>query len=385
MRVVYINGNMTHHDHGLAKLLQFTQSIFTDLGVETETIDLGAIHPPHYEGETHPSIDNLIGTIKSADGIVIACTAQLFAPTAIMQSFLEYMQNPEYSQIFTDKHCFLIVLSKDGGEKSALDYLSRVTLHLGGFAHAQIGLQSVHLAAIESDTMVKEFVEKETEDFYRAVNQNRRYVMPLDYSVESGVPSAGNGAKTADSATVPPAPSQSSIQNRLDAFTEEQEQDIEELSKLFSQKYNDADNLPTPQPITRHHAPVPPLMAQELPLTKEVKAPPSAARTNSAQQITQSLPHYFQPQLSAGLQATIQINISGAENFEGFLHIHSTECTYSDGTAPAPDIIIMADASVWMDILKNKQTAQKAFMIGGLKVRGDFVLLTKFDSLFKMS
>ncbi|MCL2217297.1 MAG: SCP2 sterol-binding domain-containing protein, partial [Defluviitaleaceae bacterium] len=111
---------------------------------------------------------------------------------------------------------------------------------------------------------------------------------------------------------------------------------------------------------------------------------PVEPRLKTARQITQNLPHYFQPQLSSGLQAVIQISITGEEAFEGFLYIHSTECSYSEGAAPAPDIIIMADTAVWMDVLKNKHTAQKAFMIGGLKVRGDFVLLTKFDTLFKL-
>jgi hypothetical protein len=35
-------------------------------------------------------------------------------------------------------------------------------------------------------------------------------------------------------------------------------------------------------------------------------------------------------------------------------------------------------------VLTRKYTAQKAIMIGGLKVRGNFVLLTKFDMLFKL-
>jgi len=167
-----------------------------------------------------------------------------------------------------------------------------------------------------------------------------------------------------------------------DSFTEQQEKDIEELSRLFSAKYAGGDALP--KPAARPVIPSAAMTSFDAPeILDELLSPGSGAKT--AKQITQSLPHYFQPQLSAGLQAVVQINISGAESFEGFLYIHSTECTYSEGNAPAPDVTIMADTDIWMDVLKGKQTAQKAFMMGGIKVRGDFVLLTKFDNLFKFS
>ncbi|MCL2388375.1 MAG: SCP2 sterol-binding domain-containing protein [Defluviitaleaceae bacterium] len=413
MKIAYVYGNMSHYDHGLSTLVKRTQNVFVELGVEVDTIDLGVLHPPYYDGETTAAIDNLMEKLQNSDGVVFASTAQMFAPTALMQSFVEYLEHPDYAEVLKGKHCMLIALSRDGGERSALDYLSRVVQFNGGFSVAQIGLQVWHLNSIGGDA--GDFIDKTTEDFYRAVHQNRKYVIPMDSppksatavsntsSSSSGV-SASNATPTAsantsnvaqpannvgDSSNVVAAPVAVSpqqtkqLQQNLKAFNETQEQEIDELSVLFAQKYtsgegDDTASLPsitTPVSLVQFGSPTSDSFSS---------AAPAAPRVKTAQQITQSLPHYFQPQLSGGLQAVIQINITGAENFDGFLYIHSTECTYSEGTAPAPDIIIMADATIWLDVLRKKTTAQKAFMIGGIKVRGDFVLLTKFDSLFEL-
>lgn len=364
MEIAYIYGNMTHYDHGLGMLLKRTKSIFEELEVKTETVDLGALHLPYYDGETTRALDDVMESLKAADGIVLACTAQMFAPTALMQSFVEYLEHSKYFGVLKGKHCMLATLSREGGEKSALDYLARTVWHMGGFTAAQIGIQAWHLSEIDGKT--GEFIDKTTEDFYRAVYKNRQYIIPMDSTVRVA-PTAVQKPIVVEDVPAAKKPEQLS-------FTDIQEKEIEELSLLFSKKYFKKDTASEAD--------------ESKPLTVDIPAKPLAPvkRTKelqTAQKLTQSLPKFFQPQLSAGLQAVIQINITGSETFDGYLYIHSTECTYNEGTLPAPDIIIMADTAIWLDVLKNKNTAQKAFMIGGIKVRGDFVLLAKFDTLFK--
>ncbi|MCL1884104.1 MAG: NAD(P)H-dependent oxidoreductase [Defluviitaleaceae bacterium] len=366
MKIAYIYGNMTHYDRGLSKIIKRTKDVFSELEIETETIDLGALHPPYFDGETTNALDSVMEKLRNADGIILATTAQMFAPTALMQSFIEYLEHTEYANVLTNKHCMLIALSQNGGEKSTLEYLTRVVHHMGGFVAAQIGLQARHVENFDSES--GEFTDKIAEDFYRAVKQNRQYIIPTDIA-----PTIFSKALTVENtkpAPIEEKPQKSeSIQTHLNNFTEVQEKEIEELSMLFSQKYSGGDD-------------------ERQEIVSAIPANPFAPTANeleikTVEKLTRDLPNSFQSGLSAGLQAVIQLNITGSEIFDGFIHIHSTECTYTNGTTPAPDIIIMADATIWHDVLTKKTTAQKAFMIGGIKVRGDFVLLTKFDTLFK--
>jgi putative sterol carrier protein len=266
---------------------------------------------------------------------------------------------------------------------------------MGGFVAAQIGLQSRHLEELDGE--IGEFADKTAEDFYRAVHKKRKYVIPTDCmgnisqktdektEVDVLVQSSENGFIPSETELT----KSENIQSQLNNFTDSQEKEIEELSFLFAKKYsNDAEGekLLTEGADALNELNSKTKKAAKPAKTVSIKSKKATQKPDDepkpAEKLTLALPERFRSGLSAGLQATIQINISGGEEFDGYLHIHSTECTYTKGNAPAPDITIMADSAVWLDVLNGKSTAQKAFMIGGIKVRGDFVLLTKFDTLF---
>ena len=429
MKLVYVHGSMPYFENEDSFIRGKIRSIFLELEADVDEVDLGRIHPPFFDGETTRSVDSIVEKIRAADGVVFATRTNLQAPSAVLMNFLEYLDLPEYSGVLSRKHVMLVLFSKNGGEKSALNLLSGIVSHLGGFTVSQIGLQSAHLT--DSHEFSSEFIGRVCEDFYRAVRQKRNYIIPQDFTVHASIPIF------VDNPLINANPQKIPIKEN---FTHEEEQDIEELSRLFSKKFGESDDLrkrSAPPPTYRNQAsklsstvrgetpidytnqlPIqngmppthanervgsiqaetPPILASDViqirrPMpdeppnayaSKPNKNEPPAPRTKTAKQITQSLPHYFQPQLSAGLRAAIQFNIFGEEEFTGFLYIHSTECTYTEGPAPAPDIVIMADSNMWLDVLGGKFTAQKAFMVGGLKVRGDFVLLSKFDNLFKL-
>jgi putative sterol carrier protein len=151
---------------------------------------------------------------------------------------------------------------------------------------------------------------------------------------------------------------------------EEHERDINDITKRYVSQY-----IKTDSGIS--YAGQASLLAPKLAPQK-----PAAPREKTCRQLTQSLPHHFNPQNAVGMRAAFQISVSGNDAFEGYLTVDNSDCSYADGEAAAPDIVILADEAAWAEVLKGKTTAQKAFMIGRIKVRGNFMLLSKFDILF---
>ena len=450
MKIAIINGSMPHYDHGLGRVISTIATTLAELGMEIDEINLGFTQLPFFDGMRAATMDDIAMRLRASSGIVFACTAQLFAPSAMLSTFLEFFDGQDYCDILAEKHCLFAMVSKNGGERSALEYISRVVCGFGGYDCGQIGMQESYARSIPDAQQeaiagsVKDIIEKTSEDFYRAVRQNRRYIVPSDavqamqYHVpqpmppvqqpaydptqmyeQPGFPTSYPPSQPYPSPS-PPAPPAPALD--FDTFTEQQERDIKELTALFSQKYAPpseeqyvqpvARPMPTPQipmpqmpmPPQVQHQPqpqppvipapqvVPPSFQNPLPQTPGFQLPqggyhtatPPTPSVKSVKQLTQSLPHYYQPQMASGITAVIQLSITGEETFDGYLTIIDSECDYTEGFAENPEITIISDSGTWNDVLKGKYTAQKAFMIGGLKVRGNFVLLTKFDTLFKL-
>ncbi len=158
------------------------------------------------------------------------------------------------------------------------------------------------------------------------------------------------------------------FQSQYDSFAQKQQEDIKDITKIFSQKNSEEINIPVNNNVTYQR----PLPNQEV-----------VYREKTCKQMLLSLPHYFQSQLAVGINVIFQFNITGDETVEGYLTIANSETSFTEGIAPKADVSIFTTSSVMKDILKGKYTSQKAFMTGQLKVRGNFVLLNKLDQLYK--
>ena len=102
-------------------------------------------------------------------------------------------------------------------------------------------------------------------------------------------------------------------------------------------------------------------------------------------QLTKGLVHYYQPQLSNNLICAIQLNVEGINGFDGYFLINNKDCEYYDGVFENPSVTIISNEINWLNIVTGKISAQKSFMTGNIKIKGNFVLITKFDQMFNIS
>jgi putative sterol carrier protein len=94
------------------------------------------------------------------------------------------------------------------------------------------------------------------------------------------------------------------------------------------------------------------------------------------------MPLGFNPGAAGDLKVDIQFEVNGDENFMSYLKIANGRCTYHEGPADKPNLVIKTPAEVWLKISRGELSGQKAFMEGRYKVEGDMNLLLKLSSLF---
>lgn len=387
MKLTSVFGAMPGYELGLNITHKLIADTLLELGEEVEQINLGFSGIPNFDGVKSKSVEPVMQSIMQSDGVIFAATTIMNSPCALFKTFIEYFVDAEYANALKGKNCMIVTTSQKGGERATIEYLSNIIGQLGGFDAVRICINSKDAEGLYENKELKEIIERQTEDFYRILRQNRKFIIPVYQSNISAAPlsaeaEAGESAENGDNFTDEEyfalfgkhkrhkANLEELYQkHNIETETGQKQEEIEEIANYFVQKFiKEGDGI-----VVSDIEPIAP---------KSSKAGPPKPRAKTCKQLTQSLPHHFNPQSAAGVKAVFQLNISGADGFEGYIEIDNADCAFYDGQAEKSDIIILADDKSWIEIIKGKYTAQKAFMIGRLKVRGNFMLLTKFDTFF---
>ena len=95
------------------------------------------------------------------------------------------------------------------------------------------------------------------------------------------------------------------------------------------------------------------------------------------------MPQAFNSDAAEDLKAVYQFEVSGDENFIVHLVITDQTCTFHEGPAFKPEVVIKTPADVWLRISRGELDGAQAFMSGRYQVEGDLNLLMKLGLLFK--
>ena len=92
----------------------------------------------------------------------------------------------------------------------------------------------------------------------------------------------------------------------------------------------------------------------------------------------------FRADKAAGVNATIQYDISGDQGGTWHAVIKDGACAVNAGPAANPNLTLGMSAQDWLDMVGGKLSGQMAFMSGKLKLKGDMGLAMKVGSLFQV-
>jgi multimeric flavodoxin WrbA/putative sterol carrier protein len=90
----------------------------------------------------------------------------------------------------------------------------------------------------------------------------------------------------------------------------------------------------------------------------------------------------FNSQAAGDLRATIQFEVTGKQTGDWFLSVEDAKCTYHEGKANVPNLMIITPSEVWLAIANKEMDVQQAFMEGKYTATGDMNLLMRMRSLF---
>ncbi len=105
----------------------------------------------------------------------------------------------------------------------------------------------------------------------------------------------------------------------------------------------------------------------------------------SIQELMERLPGAFLPEQAAGVNATVQFNLSGVKGGDWVVRIEDSRLSVESGVTPYPNLTFKAEAQDCLDIFTGKQDGMRAFMQGKLRLVGDMSLAMRLTRLFDQS
>ena len=103
----------------------------------------------------------------------------------------------------------------------------------------------------------------------------------------------------------------------------------------------------------------------------------------TVKEVFEEMPSRFRADKAAGVNATIQYDITGDQGGTWHAVIKDGTCSVAPGASSSSNLTITMSSQDWLDMTAGKLTGQMAFMSGKLKLKGDMGLAMKIGSMFQ--
>lgn len=374
----------------LQRSLQIVTHVLNDLEVEICRVDLHKL--PYFEGHKTRQMDSIMTAVESCEGVIGICSVPMLGINGAMQNFFD--NATLYEMDCFNKPMLAITYSEWLGEQEAAQMMLKCWGILGGVEGSAIYLNKT-LPSAE----VLERLEKEVENFYRLMKQERPNIgssqRVLYYNIKQGHMEIGQAftAKKPQIKNFADIVKDDSFAGRM---TYHNEQIVEANKKNMDlpvmNEVRQANNnthridLSTKEQTIKEIAQL---------IEKEAHGegfksmqsgvysrPPQVLTTHINSKRLQQIPHYFAAQYDKELNMILKYQITDVDE-KGYIIIKDGDCTFTEEIDKSPTVEMSLSEDVLKEILIKKITYQKAFMLGKLKVKGNFAVLPKLDQIFK--
>ncbi len=373
----------------LVRSVETVVKVLQELDVEIHKVDLYKL--PYFTGIKNREMELIMSAIRESKGVIAITSVPMLSIHGAMQSFFDTATL--YDAKDFNKPILTITYSEWLGEVEAAERMLKVWNILGGTEGGKVCFnKQVPLSEIAAR------LEKEVEDMYRLLKQDRTNIgcseRAIYRCIKDGVIFDGNTTSysvSQEKEQIEKQPEIKSFASMLRAEsinkTNEQELNVYEAPKkqeisMTKQKENRIDLSTKEQTIKE----ISNLLKKEVDdefvsLNSGIYRRPGQVENIKNKKI-QQLPHYFIAQHDKGLKAILKYQITDL-NEEGYIVIENGDCTYEEIVAGMPTVELVLTDEVFKEIQSKRMTYQKAFMLGKLKVKGNFAILPKLDQVFK--
>lgn len=340
MKVVLLLANSNYSV--LPQIKETVIKVLTELEVEVEIIELTQIE--YFNNTQTMQMKEVIRSIVASKGVIAICNIPLIGVHATMQNFFDHMSIWEGD--VEQKPLFTITYSNWTAEVEGANLINKAWSILGGSNGGNMCLNQY----IGLDVLVKS-LERSIENFYRIMRQGIYQVPCSEYYTYKET--------RANKVTFNMPIEHMSFEEKPDeSILEHVDEETNQIRELLKQDF--------------------------VPLNTGVYSKPlqGVGRSNKVKRI-QTLPHYFIVKHEYSLDMAVQYIITDT-NEKGYLIIRNGDCEYYEGMAEEPTVELSLTDEILQMLMSKQITYQKAFMVGKLKVKGNFVLVSKLDQVFKV-